>query len=721
MRITLAVTRGTGTERVVGGVATEYYRASSCVLATYLYVEHEFRDRGLARRLLVEGRAACAALGAVQALLAESEWPDHLPRADFDNDEVNKARQRLGFFANIGARRLDIDYVQPALGLHQKPVDYLCLLALPARADLERVDDDELGKVVAAFLGEFYAALAQDSGSAAAGGPGQTMSSDDASALARMAAQCGASRPLTSLLPRVRQNDASLCFHFVQQLDIPGTDSAVNRASNTELLDALKAYTCPVLHSMETDLLSRAYRGEQRPMRTVCLTKPPPDDPDRDAGHLVAITFPEFVEFKSEARIERRYFPLRQRVVLAYLSLTAFFQARILIWHLTLRVDHERARKDARYWLDELDLITLQKLADDTANQEHLFAPAPDNDKRHIKQAVEFELPAIAAPILAAGLDGRSIPTKPLDLDELLLALGSVVRGEVARSARAQFPHDPERAAREVPPLPNSYEAVAVTLQMFGRAPNRFRNHLEREALCGIISCILDFDEIDEAEIGDTLAPSVKLRDALLRVHRVALVYVAADDRAARTVETSTGISPYLIIPQATVLCNEWLLNHVETRKHAPVADGNTNVLSARLALLENTLRERWVPNVFFYKTERDLFKAAHDVGGVGARRSKAEELLLKVKTDLQLARDFQRARFEAIVAGLLGAISVLSLDSLISKLVAKLHPPLPTPPGQAPSNDSDLWGLAVSFGLACVVGLVVYWWKRPHPDRDDA
>jgi len=185
MRVVAAVERRATQQRLAGGAAVEYYRASGCALATYLYVEDMggHRRRGLGRRLVAAARAACEALGPVHAQLAEVEWPQRMPQPPFAPDDVARAHARLRFFARIGARSVDIDYVQPALAPGQQPVAWLRLLLLPGPAP---VDDEAVRGPLASFLDEFHAALSVQSG----------MTVDPAT-LAGMKHGTATSRPLT--------------------------------------------------------------------------------------------------------------------------------------------------------------------------------------------------------------------------------------------------------------------------------------------------------------------------------------------------------------------------------------------------------------------------------------------------------------------------------------------------------------------------------------------
>jgi GNAT superfamily N-acetyltransferase len=188
MRIAVAVD---GSGGVIGGAAAEYYRASDCMLGTYLYVRDEpgQRGRGHGRRLLATARQACSRLGPLAAVLAEVEWPDLLPRGRFTAAEIESARGRLRFFERLGARRIAIDYVQPALGPRRQPVPWLALLLVPP-APLDEAGESSLRATIDRFLDEFHAALAQSCGH-----------SVDATLLGQQRARLAAARPLCVALP----------------------------------------------------------------------------------------------------------------------------------------------------------------------------------------------------------------------------------------------------------------------------------------------------------------------------------------------------------------------------------------------------------------------------------------------------------------------------------------------------------------------------------------
>ena len=140
---------------------------------------------------------------------------------------------------------------------------------------------------------------------------------------------------------------------------------------------------------------------------------------------------------------------------------------------------------------------------------------------------------------------------------------------------------------------------------------------------------------------------------------------------------------------------------------------GAVEALSRMVSNVEDSLRTKWVPNPFFYPTEKQLYDCTLVEGGAAALRVKAEAHLLEVKTRLGLATEARRASFAAISAGLLGAISVLSLDALLLDGTAWLV-------GAAgwSAGLGRFAGFALMLVAAGLGGLVIYRMARPD-DRD--
>jgi hypothetical protein len=142
---------------VVGGIVAEYYRNSCCGLLTYAAVSPEWRNRGIAGELMValKGILNTDAEGDGNPLKAVfSEAND--PRMVREASDSMKPCQRLQILAAMGAKWINIPYVQPKLSPEKSRVKHLLLLAFPAFAGGKVYITSS---VLRSFLLEFYDAL----------------------------------------------------------------------------------------------------------------------------------------------------------------------------------------------------------------------------------------------------------------------------------------------------------------------------------------------------------------------------------------------------------------------------------------------------------------------------------------------------------------------------------------------------------------------------------
>lgn len=146
-----------GQPRVLAGLAFEYYRASRCGLFTYLTVDPIGQRQGLARALI--GRAleiletdAAEFAVRLRAVFSETEDPN---RVDARSGGLSP-RDRLRILSRLGARWIDIPYVQPTLVGGSERCRHLLLLVFHHSGTA--MDSIE-GAAVRDFLHEFYRAL----------------------------------------------------------------------------------------------------------------------------------------------------------------------------------------------------------------------------------------------------------------------------------------------------------------------------------------------------------------------------------------------------------------------------------------------------------------------------------------------------------------------------------------------------------------------------------
>lgn len=160
MHLLVAIDDSSADTRLLGGVAFEYYRASRCGLLTYLVIDPAHRRRSLARQLiqrtLVLLQQDASEYGTVlRGVFSETKDPDQVGA----HGNAMSPRERLTALARLGARLIDIPYVQPTLAGGSERCRHLLLLAF--HPDSTQTDHIE-GGAVRDFLHEFYRALGVD-------------------------------------------------------------------------------------------------------------------------------------------------------------------------------------------------------------------------------------------------------------------------------------------------------------------------------------------------------------------------------------------------------------------------------------------------------------------------------------------------------------------------------------------------------------------------------
>lgn len=140
---------------LLGGVTIEYYRDCHCGLLTYLVINPAYRRQGLARQL-IQGAIALlrqdAAGVELRGVFCETEDPDRVA----SQGNAMSPHERLIALAHLGARQIDLPYVQPALEGWDGRCRHLLLLAFyPDRTVTDIIESN----VVRDFLHEFYRAL----------------------------------------------------------------------------------------------------------------------------------------------------------------------------------------------------------------------------------------------------------------------------------------------------------------------------------------------------------------------------------------------------------------------------------------------------------------------------------------------------------------------------------------------------------------------------------
>ena len=187
-------------------------------------------------------------------------------------------------------------------------------------------------------------------------------------------------------------------------------------------------------------------------------------------------------------------------------------------------------------------------------------------------------------------------------------------------------------------------------------------------ALGGLVCGLLDFAEIDGDELADVFR-EVTHDDQLVRsFHKGTLFVACASDRAfdAEGIRVAVGLSPYLLIPHAVLLHNEWWLGDaVRQLDEAAHGRGRVRKLERARGEVAKTLSQRLVPNVFNYRDERSLYET-----GLRARSLQKRERAVRERLDEVTAK--LRARHERIRSYIGTALALILLVFTLSDVYAK-------------------------------------------------
>jgi GNAT superfamily N-acetyltransferase len=117
---------------VLGGVVGEVYAPERVLLLAYLAVRRDLRGGGIGRRLMQHVKRHWYVHPDVRLAVAEVHDPRH-----WSVREGDAARRRLGLFERLGARVLEVPFVQPSLGRGRPRVPGFFLLAFHVDPSIE--------------------------------------------------------------------------------------------------------------------------------------------------------------------------------------------------------------------------------------------------------------------------------------------------------------------------------------------------------------------------------------------------------------------------------------------------------------------------------------------------------------------------------------------------------------------------------------------------------
>ncbi|WP_085922022.1 GNAT family N-acetyltransferase [Nitrosospira lacus] len=628
VKIAIALNREPNQEpRVIGGLVFKHYGKSGCGLWTSFAVKPSHQEKDIATRLI---RYVTDSLEIL--LFAETRDPEKYSVAD----ERKKTVGQIGFFAKLGARKIDIPWLSK---LRHTQEGYDHLLCFPVNQDLESIDRDR----IAPFLLEFHEISGDEEPNLHANIILMTQDLPKQIKLEKLPAREEPVLPLKA---------ASVCLHFVQR-------KAELRESEPDR----------VFGSMELDLLN--YQFQVNPPLT--------SRHKLGEGNMAEIIFPSSFQYHSEGRFESLICDQMQKKVNCMLNMTEFKHSKIRIWHLTLSAHEDNP-------LNEFEIIKLISLYDGRSEDTGPYAPPSKENTASEKKilANEIKFKYGDEPFSIIGLISKLVanyrdPPSQHKSSELELKSGTIqllLKDEETKTllwnairARSKAEQSTENVQSAVNGN-NPHEATRAVMAENGLPAKAL------QALSGITIGIFDFGQTDFEEIVDTFEPSFEDGSVFIKFNRCTLLSIAQDDRAFEACKKTIGISPYLIIPHAVLIHNEELVQMAE-KEIQSIEEKKSFFSILKLGSLEaayNTASEylysQHLPMIFNYPTETILFKQGKRKRGSTQKYKIVQSQLLEFQKRIEELWQLRRGIVGAVIATLLAFISVMQARTVFDMQV---------------------------------------------------
>lgn len=600
--------------QIAGFICTELYAESHCGLISYVGVEPHRRSTGVGR-LLIElareklRRDADLARFDLEAVFAEIHNPAH-------NDPGSDAMdpyERVTFFAKLGAVRVPIKYVQPAVRHDQPPVkDRLDLVCLPfdgtENCTLER-------PTVAAFLREYFAA----EGKGADDGDLVEMVRE----LRDLANDHIALEPLqkTDEEPQLSFREYAIAFHFIAQneprLD-PGNPSEP-------------------FASFERDVFAYAYR-DSVPFWTRASHVAP-------KFRRVQLTFAPEVHYDDEGKAITLVPKSPTQYTLDVHASQTQFKSGVDVMHLVLSSPHDEHDITP---MNEYDVIKLIKLWEGGEKVRGSFPGAGPESCSRISDGdgKEWSILDLARQIFEPESESEDDPISAGPKAGIVQLVGGTLNPDVWKAV-----HDVAAYAAN---KPDEWEAIHRTV----------------EGLAGIVQGIIDFEEIGADELSDVFAGVDVSESGLFGLHKGTLISVEHADRPEDKGRPAYPVSPYSLFPQAVLLNNDALLVYANKVWRDAQESRHLHVLQDAALTMRRSIDSDCVPNVFHYPRERHLYTRGDESRALNERAQQLRQRLDEINAKYEFKLNTRRSMGDDLRNVLLLLLAYTSLRDLLPHVV---------------------------------------------------
>lgn len=570
---------------VYGGLIGDWYENSKTIHLTYIVVNKDYRGKNIGRDLVKIGLEKIKQIIRLEkgVVLKNVFFETNIPgKTKIDNFDIG---DRLKIFSRLGAKWIDIPYVQPALDKKKETVKNLFLCVFP-----ELIKNDNFLKEVSVkksqtidFLYDLYKGL------------GVEVPELDSDFKLMVDALKDESVNLKRIPIKESNsyvfNKCAVAFHFIQS---PGSYDDNNN----------KQLHCCHFHSYETDLLNFRYQSIP-PFHTHLELS--------TAENIMEISFPDIYHYTSEGRVETVYCTtplIKSRYSLSY---TWFNNSKTRIWHLVLSPLPEAG-------FTEHDLIKLATVFGSRQEESDLLI-----NTRFLKNGQSFDT---IADLVASHTDG---------LKNCLIKSGTGVV-EIESTEITTGMKKPILLMNDIFKYLTLLRTGESSLMNIEKKIKSEDNPIDfLKIICGILLGIFDFERMGIEEIEDTLNPIEASDSYFTTLSRGNLMCIGKEEDLLKQGAESFGINPYLLIPSSVLVYNEYILMSSKLKLDITLNHEHFFRIKKAKPKLNNQLNGKQLTSEFsVYKNQNNLFEKIYMPGFIEDNIKENRSVSLKKLNDIK-------------------------------------------------------------------------------------
>lgn len=586
-------------DSIVGGLVADWYPDCNALEIIYITVDSSTRKKGIGKGLLDNG------IKLIQSALLAAPHPKKIeaiflevdiPSFTMDAPSSMDPIDRLKFWNYMGAKRIPINYVQPPLGKGKQPVSNLMLMCLTGYGT--GITDKIQTSIVKKFLKDFYNGL-----------------------------NAGKSEYLNQMYDDLEAISVGHKIEIIPLLESPSatiTNSVVTtHYSVPRKIKIQLPETCNSFNSYECDLMNYTSQ-KNRPIRTKLVTY----------LENVTIIMPSYYRYTSEGVTHYRLSLNEQLKADISISISSVAnKKRAPIAHITIIPSKEQQSYNN---LDYTKFIT-----NFGSKQEEYEASAP------IKVAYK-----------ANGQD----KTENITFEELL---GKILKTRTSKRIKligegaTEFNILNIKPCKEENSKKSDFDISGFFTTRFTPG-GRIRKSLINKIICGLILGIFDYKRMEPDEIEDTIRPIVKTDTSFFVTCRGHIFKIEANKKSIRSVFPKILISPYHLVPSATLAFNGLILDKCEKLVKRGLTFRFLPLLTGLVQKAEILLNLHYIEDIFQYQSEIEITQEAQRQRCMKLRYAKLNSQFEIIKKRTGKSSDIFMEGILAIIA-IFGAFGVLS------------------------------------------------------------